>query len=155
MTTAGDADSATDVELPQELQDEQEGLDDHYIVVLVAKGGARLQPNEGIKIAGFQTDVGPATVGLRTRFQEIGLPNRLPQELIFEVRCPGSDIDDAVARGSTLATSLAPLISFAINAFVDVPRAHRRTKQVPREAAVASGRLTCSWEPTPTLRVGF
>jgi hypothetical protein len=135
MTTAGDADSATDVELPQELQDEQEGLDDHYIVVLVAKGGARLQPNEGIKIAGFQTDVGPATVGLRTRFQEIGLPNRLAQELIFEVRCPGSDIDDAVARGSTLATSLAPLISFAINAFVDVPRAHLAYEASPARSS--------------------
>ena len=69
-------------------------------------------------------DAGPATVGLATRFQEIGLANRLPQDLIFEVRCPGSSLDDAVARGSTLATSLAPLISFAINAFVDVPQPH-------------------------------
>jgi hypothetical protein len=106
------------------VTDEKVDLDDNYIVVLVAKGGARLQPNEGIKIAGFQTDAGPASVGLRTRFQEIGLPNRLPQELIFEVRCLGSNIDDAVARASALATSLAPLISFAINAFVDVPQAH-------------------------------
>jgi hypothetical protein len=98
--------------------------DDNYVVVLVAKGGARLKPDEGIKITGFNTDAGPATVGLATRFQEIGLANRLPQDLIFEVRCPGSNLDDAVARGSALATSLAPLISFAINAFVDVPQAH-------------------------------
>jgi hypothetical protein len=99
------------------VTDEKVDLDDNYIVVLVAKGGARLQPNEGIKIAGFQTDAGPASVGLRTRFQEIGLPNRPPQELIFEVLCPGSNIDDAVARAYALATSLAPLISFAIKAF--------------------------------------
>lgn len=44
--------------------------------MLVAKGGARLKPDEGIKITGFNTDAGPATVGLATRFQEIGLANR-------------------------------------------------------------------------------
>jgi hypothetical protein len=114
----------TDVDVTQELAAQQEDVDDNYIVVLVAKGGARLKPDEGIKITGFNTDAGPATVGLATRFQEIGLANRLPQDLIFEVRCPGTNLDDAVARGSTLATSLAPLISFAINAFVDVPQAH-------------------------------
>ena len=103
---------------------EEQDLDDNYVVVLVAQGGARLKQDEGIKITGFNTDAGPATVGLATRFQEIGLANRLPQDLIFEVRCPGSSLDDAVARGSTLATSLAPLISFAINAFVDVPQPH-------------------------------
>ncbi|MFL6045866.1 MAG: hypothetical protein ACJ72M_12195 [Propionibacteriaceae bacterium] len=92
--------------------------------MLVAKGGARLKPDEGIKITGFNTDAGPATVGLATRFQEIGLANRVPQDPIFEVRCPGSSLDDAVARGSALATSLAPLISSTINAFVDVPQAH-------------------------------
>ena len=104
--------------------EEQEDLDDNYVVVLVAQGGARLKQDEGIKITGFNTDAGPATVGLATRFQEIGLANRLPQDLIFEVRCPGSSLDDAVARASTLATSLAPLISLAINAFVDVPQPH-------------------------------
>jgi hypothetical protein len=106
------------------ITDEEADLDDSYIVVLVAKGGVRLPPNEGFRLNGFQTDLGPATVGLATRFQEIGLPNRLPQELIFEVRCPGRNLDDAVALGSGLATSLAPLISFVVNAFVDVPRAH-------------------------------
>jgi len=104
--------------------EQQEALDDNYVVVLVAKGGAQLKPDEGIKITGFNTDAGPATVGLATRFQDIGLTNRLPQDLIFEIRCPGSNLDDAVARGSTLATSLAPLISFAINAFIDVPQPH-------------------------------
>jgi hypothetical protein len=59
-----------------------------------------------------------------TRFQEIGLPDRLPQELVFEVRCPGSDLEDAVARAASLATSLTPLISFTVNAFVDLPFAH-------------------------------
>jgi hypothetical protein len=106
------------------IADEQEDLDDNYIVVLIAKGGVRLPPNEGFRLRGFSTDLGTATIGLMTRFQEIGLPNRLPQELIFEVRCPGRNLDDAVALGSGLATSLAPLISFVVNAFVDVPRAH-------------------------------
>jgi hypothetical protein len=31
------------------VTDEEVDLDDSYVVVLVAKGGARLQPNEGIK----------------------------------------------------------------------------------------------------------
>jgi hypothetical protein len=119
-----DAMQPTDGEPAQQPADQAAEPDDNYVVVLVAKGGARLKPDEGIKITGFNTDAGPATVGLATRFQEIGLANRLPQDLIFEVRCPGSNLDDAVARGSTLATSLAPLISFAINAFVDVPQAH-------------------------------
>jgi hypothetical protein len=117
------------------VTDEEVDLDDSYIVALVAKGGARLKPDEGIKITGFTTDAGPATVGLATRFQEIGLANRLPQDLIFEVRCPGSDLDDAVARGSILATSLAPLISFSINAFVDVPQAHLAYEASPARSS--------------------
>jgi hypothetical protein len=125
----------TDVDVTQELAAQQEDVDDNYIVVLVAKGGARLKPDEGIKITGFNTDAGPATVGLATRFQEIGLANRLPQDLIFEVRCPGTNLDDAVARGSTLATSLAPLISFAINAFVDVPQAHIAYEASPERSS--------------------
>jgi hypothetical protein len=67
--------------LSQEVHDNQEDLDNNYVVVLVAKGGARLKPDEGIKITGFNTDAGPATVGLATRFQEIGLANRLPQDV--------------------------------------------------------------------------
>jgi hypothetical protein len=117
------------------VTDEQEDLDHNYVVVLVAKGGARLKPDEGIKITGFNTDAGPATVGLATRFQEIGLANRLPQDLIFEVRGPGSNLDDAVARGSALTTSLAPLISFAINAFVDVPQAHLAYEASPERSS--------------------
>jgi hypothetical protein len=143
----------TDVDVTQELAAQQEDVDDNYIVVLVAKGGARLKPDEGIKITGFNTDAGPATVGLATRFQEIGLANRLPQDLIFEVRCPGTNLDDAVARGSTLATSLAPLISFAINAFVDVPQAHIAYEASPERSSPASGRQTCSWAPTLSLPV--
>lgn len=106
------------------VADDEEDVDDSYIVVLVAKGGVRLPPDQGFRLRGFSTEFGPATVGLATRFQEIGLPNRLPQDLIFEVRCPGRDLDDAVALASGLATNLAPLISFVVNAFVDVPRAH-------------------------------
>ena len=81
------------------VDDEQEDHDRNHVVVLVAKGGARLLPGEGIKIS-LNTDAGPATVWLATRFQETGLTNRLPQDLIFEVRCPGDNLDDAVARGS-------------------------------------------------------
>ena len=40
------------------------------------------------------------------------------------MRCPGTELDDAVSRAATLATSLVPLISFAVNAFVDLPVAH-------------------------------
>jgi hypothetical protein len=104
--------------------DEREDVDDNYIVVLVAEGGVRLPPNEGLRLQGFSTELGPATIGLVTRFQEIGLPNRLPQDLIFEIRCRGKDVDNAVAIASGLATSLTPLISFVVNAFLDVPRAH-------------------------------
>jgi hypothetical protein len=104
--------------------DEEEDLDDSYIVVLVAKGGVRLKPGDRLELNGYQTDAGLATVFLMTRFQDIGLPERLPQELVFEVRCPGRDIDDAVARAAALTTSLVPLISFTVNSFVDIPRAH-------------------------------
>ena len=54
---------------------------------------------------------------------------------MFEVRCPGSNLDDAVARGSALATSLAPLISLAINAFVDVPQAHLAYEASPERSS--------------------
>jgi hypothetical protein len=123
--------------------------DDAYIVVLVARGGARLQPGERLQINELQTDAGPATVFLMTRFQEIGLPHRLPQELILEVRCPGSDIDDAVARAATLATSLTPVISFTVNAFVDLPFAHLAYEGSP-------GRTTRRfWEAEADLGVRF
>jgi hypothetical protein len=117
------------------VSDEEEDLDDNYIVVLIAKGGVRLPPNEGFRLNGFQTDLGPATVGLATRFQEIGLPNRLPQDLIFEVRCPGRNLDDAVALGSGLATRLTPLISFVVNAFIDVPQAHLAYEASPERTS--------------------
>jgi hypothetical protein len=117
------------------VTEEQEDVDDNYIVVLVAKGGVRLPPNEGFRLNGFNTDLGPATVGLATRFQEIGLPNRLPQDLVFEVRCPGRNLDDAVALGSGLATHLTPLISFVVNAFVDVPRAHLAYEASPEKTS--------------------
>jgi hypothetical protein len=71
----------------EEPAGQPEEPDDNYVVVLVAKGGARLKPDEGIKITGFNTDAGPATVGLATRFQEIGLANRLPQDV--RGRLPG------------------------------------------------------------------
>jgi hypothetical protein len=50
--------------------DRTEGPDVNYVVVLVAKGGARLEPDEGIKITGFNTDAGPAAVGLGRGFKK-------------------------------------------------------------------------------------
>jgi hypothetical protein len=95
--------------------------DDSYIVVLLAKGGARLQPGQGLQLNQLHTDAGPARLVLSTRYQEVGRPERLPQELIFEVHCQGTDLDDAVRRAAVLATSLTSLISFTVNAFVDQP----------------------------------
>jgi hypothetical protein len=116
------------------VTDEEEDLDNTYIVVLIAKGGVRLPPDDGIRL-NFDIDTGPATIGLRTRFQEIGLPNRLPQDLVFEIHCSGRDLDDAVAVASGLATNLAPLISFVVNAFIDVPRAHLAYEASPDRAS--------------------
>lgn len=107
----------------EQPQGQEDPADDSYIVVLVARGGARLGPGERLQLNQLQTDAGLATVFLMTRFQEVGLPERLPQELIFEVHCPGTNLDDAVGRAANLATSLTPLISFAVNAFVDLPMA--------------------------------
>jgi hypothetical protein len=61
---------------------------------------------------------------LTSRSQEIESGKVMPQELIFEVRCPGTDLDDARMRAETLSASATPLISFAVNAFVDVPQAY-------------------------------
>jgi hypothetical protein len=119
-----EAEAVVQQDTTQERASQVEPPDDTYVVVLAAKGGARLQPGERLQLNQLQTDAGPATVFLMTRFQEIGLPHRLPQELVFEVHCPGSDINDAIARAASLATSLTPLISFTVNAFVDLPFAH-------------------------------
>ena len=90
MTTE-DPTLVADAELTQELHDEQEDVDDNYLVVLVAKGGVRLPPDKASSSRGFQNGCWVRQpLAWRTRFQEIGLPNRLPQELIFEVRCPGN-----------------------------------------------------------------
>ena len=146
--------SVTDVSTGPPKDPEPE---DRYVVVLVAKGGARLIPGERLEMNGFRTDAGLATVYLMTRFQEVGLPDRLPQELVFEVHCPGRDIDDAVSRAAALATSLAPIISFAVNAFVDVPIAHiayegspgRSTRRFwQADVALGSGQTT----PTRPLK---
>ena len=100
--------SVTDVSTGPPKDPEPE---DRYVVVLVAKGGARLIPGGRLEMNGFRTDAGLATVYLMTRFQEVGLPDRLPQEPVFEVHYPGRDIDDAVSRAAALATSLAPIRS--------------------------------------------
>jgi hypothetical protein len=92
--------------------EQQNAPDDMYVVVLVANGGARLPPGQRIQLNDLETDAGPATATLVTRFQEIGL-NRLPQELVFEVRCPGTDLNDAVDRATTLATNDIPLAHIA------------------------------------------
>jgi hypothetical protein len=74
-------------------------------------------------------------LGWQPDFRKIGLPNRLPQDLIFEVRCPGRNLDDAVALGSGLATHLTPLISFVVNAFIDVPQAHLAYEASPERTS--------------------
>ena len=48
-------------------------VDNSYIVVLVAKGGARLQPGEGLQLNQLNTDAGPARLVLSTRYQEVGI----------------------------------------------------------------------------------
>jgi hypothetical protein len=57
--TTDDAAVVTEVELTQELHDEREGLDDNYVVVLVAKGGARLPPTKASR--------SPASTRMRVR----------------------------------------------------------------------------------------
>lgn len=45
------------------------------------------------------------------------------------------------------------MISFSINAFVDVPQAHLAYEAAKEEPVGAFGKQTCSWERTRSPRV--
>ena len=57
-------------------------------------------PDQRLKLNRFQTEAGLANVAPMTRFQDIGLPEWLPWEPVFEVHCRGTSIEDAVDRAA-------------------------------------------------------
>jgi len=91
-------------------------------VILAARGGAFLMPDRIIELNRVPTDAEPADVKLYTRYQDVGLETALPRELLFDVRITASSIDEAFGKAGVVAGGLAIMISFAVNAYVDMPQ---------------------------------
>jgi hypothetical protein len=90
-------------------------------VVLLAAGGARVVHGQRLELRDWPTEHGVAEVALSTRFEDVGLPEPLPRELVLEVRCQARDTGEAIERAAAAGANVAPLLSFAINAHVAVP----------------------------------
>jgi hypothetical protein len=86
--------------------------------VLLAFGGAELLPGQRLALRGVPADDQAVEVVLSTRFEDAGLTDLIPRELTFEVYLEATDADAAVAQAGAIASGLAALVSFAVNAFV-------------------------------------
>ncbi len=73
-------------------------------------------PGQRLMLRGVPADDQVVEVALSTRFEDAGLTDLVPRELIFEVYLEASDADAAVAQAGAVASGLAALLSFAVNA---------------------------------------
>ncbi len=99
-------------------------------VVLLARGGVQLPPGQLLELPGLAVESGVADVLLLTRYEDVGLAEPLPRELVLEVHCRARDAPHAVEQSAALAGELAVLLAFVVNAHVAVP-----VSQVAFEAA--------------------
>ncbi|MDP9443749.1 MAG: hypothetical protein M3P83_05125 [Actinomycetota bacterium] len=93
-------------------------------VVLLARGGVQLLPEQRLELRGWPAESGVSDVVLLSRFQDVGLAEPLPHELVLEVHCGARDAPEAVDRAAAIGGELAPLLAFAVNAHVAVPVPH-------------------------------
>jgi hypothetical protein len=78
-------------------------------------------PAERVELRQLPSEPEPVDVDLWTRYEDVGLAAPLPRETFFEVTLGADSVDAAIAGAGTVATGLATMISFCVNAFVPPP----------------------------------
>jgi hypothetical protein len=94
-----------------------------WLVILAAAGGGSVLPNRRLRLQDLpvETEGQGVDVTLYTRFDDLGLTDMVPRELVTEVEVAAVDANGAVAAGGSVASGLATMISFAVNAYVPTP----------------------------------
>ncbi|MGZ6690012.1 MAG: hypothetical protein ACXVHQ_21260 [Solirubrobacteraceae bacterium] len=95
-----------------------------YTVVLRSRSGCRVRFGGYIDLRLPDGCGGEAQVRISTRWQDLGLEFPVPRELWMAVTVNAADIDAAVRSAAAVASTLAVIISFCVNAVVEPPALH-------------------------------
>jgi hypothetical protein len=95
-----------------------------YTVVLRSRSGCRVHFGGYIDLRLPDGCGGEAQVRISTRWQDLGLEFPVPRELWMAVTVNAADMDAAVRSAAALASTLAVIISFCVNAAVEPPALH-------------------------------
>ena len=100
--------------------------------VVVLKGPAAIYFGEtgSIRITNFPGSKGPLAVVLQTRYVDFGLKTKLPRDLWIDVRGQAESVDEALDFANA-AFVLVPLLSFAVNAAVGIPKVELAFENTP------------------------
>lgn len=102
-----------------------------WLVVFLSAGGAQLLPGQRLLLQDLPADEGPVEVALATRYEDAGLTDLVPHELVLEVHVHAPDADAAVAAGGAVAGGLVAMVSLAVNAHVPPPEPHLAYESAP------------------------
>ena len=105
-------------------------------------------PAERVELRQLPSEPEPVDVDLWTRYEDVGLAAPLPRETFFEVTLGADSVDAAIAGAGTVATGLATMISFCVNAFVHRLIRCWRTSVRQVWSGDSSGSGICSREST-------
>ncbi len=95
-----------------------------YTVVLRSRSGCRVRFGNYIDLRLPDGRGGEAQVRISTRWQDLGLEFPIPRELWMAVTVTAADMDTAVRSAAAVASTLAVIISFCVNAAVEPPALH-------------------------------
>jgi hypothetical protein len=95
-----------------------------YTVVLRSRSGCRVRLGNYIDLRIPDGRGGYAQVRISTRWEDLGLEFPIPRELWMAVTVTATDIDAAVSGAAGVASALAMIISFCVNAAVEPPALH-------------------------------
>lgn len=95
-----------------------------YVVVLRSRSGCRVRKDSYIDVNISDGRSSQAQVRISTRWEDLGLQFPLPREMWIAVTVHAADIDVAVVTATRVASSVAAVISFCVNASVEPPALH-------------------------------
>jgi hypothetical protein len=95
-----------------------------YTIVLRSRSGCRVRFGNYIDLRLPDGRGREAQVRISTRWQDLGLEFPIPRELSMAVTVNAADMDTAVRSAAAVASTLAVIISFCVNAAVEPPALH-------------------------------
>lgn len=128
----------------------QPGSAKAWVVVLLSNGGAYIRPAQRIQLRRIPMEPHEVTVVLLTRYDDAGLTDPIPRELVLEIHLPeAADSADAIALAGTVASGMVTFLSFAVNAFVPPGDPYVAFESAP---GLSSRRF---WQRDVTLQTGI